>query len=180
MGVDARKQRPSVPWSSAMSRTAIVTFLLAGCGGGELAGQYFDVTAKGAENLCTGSGTDYTEQLIYRLVVEGNSLQVAVEDDVFATGTIEGCSLSYSSIVWSDYRDEKEIKWQIIGSARANLGGGAGCVPDGDWEGDEQFVVITSEHDEVQPGCTYDLTMTGKFNREVDPGAEEGPVDPVQ
>ena len=152
-----------------MTRTAFVTFFLVGCGGGELPGQYFDVTANGEENLCTGSGTGYTDKFEYRVVIEGNDLQLAIGEDIFATGTIEGCLLSYTSLVWSDYRDDKEIQWQIVGSARANLGGGAGCVDGTDWEGSEQFVIVTSEHDEVQPGCTYTLGMTGKFLREVEP-----------
>jgi hypothetical protein len=163
-----------------MSRTAFVTFLLAGCGAGELPGQYFDVSASGAENLCTGGGTAYSDKFEYRVVIAGNSLQVAIEDDIFATGTIEGCSLSYTSIAWKDYRDDFEINWQILGTARANLGGGAGCV-DGtaDWEGEETFIVITSAHPEVSPGCTYTLDLTGKFLREVG-GEDPGPVNPIQ
>ena len=161
-----------------MSRTAILTFLLAGCGAAELDGQYFDVTANGVENLCTGGGAGYSESFEYRIIIAGNDLQVAIADDIFATGTVEGCSLSYTSLVWSDYRDDKEIEWQIVGSARANLGGGAGCVEGGDWEGTEQFIIITSAHEEVQPGCTYDLAMTGKFLREV--GGEEENEGPIQ
>ena len=166
-----------------MTRTAFVTFTLgvglAGCGGGELPGQYFDLKANGTENLCTGGGTSYSETLEYRVIVDGNDLQLAIEEDIFATGTIEGCSLSYASIVWSDYRDDKEIKWQILGSADANLGGASGCVTDGDWQGEETFIIVTSEHDEVQPGCTYSLGLTGKFLREVG-GEEADDSNPVE
>lgn len=162
-----------------MSRTVFLTFLLAGCGGGELPGMYFSLTAEGQENLCTGGGADHSEKLEYRVLTNGNELQIAIEDDIFATGTIEGCTLSYASVVWADYRDDREIKWQIVGSATANLGGASGCVPDSDWQGTEEFIVVTSEHEEVQPGCTYTMGLSGKFLREV--GEEEsGPPDPVK
>jgi hypothetical protein len=39
--------------------------------------------------------------------------------------------------------------------------------------------VITSEHPDVEPGCTYTLGLTGKFVREVEDGKAEE-VDPVQ
>lgn len=141
---------------------------LGGCGGKELPGHYWDVVVEGSENLCTGNAPDYREEYEYRVLLEGNDIQVAIDEDVFATGTIEGCTVTYNSLSWSDYRDDLEIQWEILGSARVNIGGDKGCIPDRDWDGTETFLVTESAHPDVQPGCTYTLTVTGAYTHEVE------------
>lgn len=137
---------------------------LAACGPGTLPGHYFDVTVSGAQNSCTADPADYNEGYEYRLELAGNDLALAIGDAVFATGTVEGCALSYTSLVWSDYRDDKQIRWQIAGEARVDVSGGDGCVNGGtDWEGTETFVVVDSEHPDVAAGCTYVLDVTGQW-----------------
>jgi hypothetical protein len=44
-----------------------------------------------------------------------------------------------------------------------NEGGGSGCVEGADWEGEESFVVLSTDHPDIQPGCSYDLTTSGSY-----------------
>ena len=147
-------------------------FVLAGaltaCGGEDLPGEYWKVQLSGAENACTGNGADYSAEYEYRVVFDGNDITLAIGDDIWATGIAEGCTLNYSSLVWSDERDGYEIEWEILGNSVVNVGGNGGCTSESDWEGTETFVVDTSEHPDVQPGCTYTLDVTGQFLKTVD------------
>jgi hypothetical protein len=159
----------------AVPRTVRSTAVLAlsglcACGGAELPGHYFDVRLEGAENGCTDEAPgSYGEEFEYRLELDVNDATLAIGDDIFATGSLEGCQLNYTSLVWTSYRDNKEITWQIVGQARIDLGGGEGCVVGtSDWDGIEQFVVLSSNADDVSAGCTYDLTAGGTWSREVE------------
>ncbi|MEQ1502682.1 MAG: hypothetical protein ABMB14_10650 [Myxococcota bacterium] len=159
--------RLSALGASALRAAWCAIPLACACRTDELPGHYWDVTTDGVENLCTGGGADYHEEFEYRGVFEGNDLTLAIGEDIFATGTIEGCSVSYDSLAWSDYREGKEIKWQIAGTARVNVGGAGGCVEGTDWEGTETFIVTESAHPDVSPGCTYTLNVSGTYLREV-------------
>ena len=146
--------------------------VVTGCKKEELPGQYFHLNLKGAENLCTGNGTGYTDEFEYRLEVDGNDVSVAIGPDVWATGTVDGCTVSYTSLAWSDYRDDAdgnslEIQWVINGEARVNIGGGGGCVENDDWEGTEVFLITESAHPDVAAGCTYTIDTVGKWEKEV-------------
>ncbi len=145
--------------------------LLAGCGDGELPGHYFDVRLEGTENGCTGDDPGgYGEEFEYRLALDVNDATLSIGEDVFATGTLEGCQLTYTSLVWTSYRNNSAVTWQISGTARIDLGGGEGCVTGtGDWDGTETFVVLESaEGSGVAAGCTYDLRVAGTWSREVE------------
>lgn len=152
---------------STASRGACALLVAAavGCGQEDLPGNYFDVTLQGSENLCTGGGADHQEKLTYRVEWAGNDITLAIDDDVWATGTAEGCRLDYTSVAWASYRDDHEIQWQITGTARVDAEGGSGCVEGGasDWSGTETFIVTNSEHPDVAPGCTYTLEVEGAF-----------------
>lgn len=141
--------------------------LLSGCGAGDLPGHYWDVVVDGTTNACTGGGANYREEYAYRVIIDGNDISVAIDEDIFATGLVDGCRFDYDSLVWSTYRDDFEIQWQITGTAYVNVGGGGGCVPDRDWEGTETFIVTTSAHPDVSAGCTYETEVTGKYVKEV-------------
>lgn len=143
------------------------TLSLAACTGGDLPGHYWDLIVEGTDNQCTGGGANYSDRYEFRALIEGNDLTLAIGDDIFATGIVDGCTFTYSSLVWSAYRDDFEIQWQILGEARVNVGGGGGCVERTDWEGVETFVVSTSEHPDVSAGCTYETQVTGSYLREV-------------
>jgi hypothetical protein len=123
------------------------------------------------QNECTGSGLGYSDSFEYRVLIDGNDATIAIGEDIFAVGTLDGCNLSYTSLVWSSYLDEagvqKEVKWQIEGAASVNVGGAGGCVDQGDWEGTESFSILSSQHTAISPGCLYELAVTGTWLREV-------------
>lgn len=150
------------------SAMVLLTLGLGACGSEDLPGEYWKVDVTGAENTCTGNGADYSESYEYRVIFEGNDITLAIGPDIWATGIAEGCTLNYTSLVWSDFREDYEIEWEILGTSLVNVGGGGGCVADGDWQGTETFVVDTSEHPDVQPGCTYSLDVTGTFLKTVE------------
>lgn len=142
--------------------------LAAGCSEKELPGEYWNITVSGAENLCTGNGTGYTENFEYRVVISINDATMYIGDDNWANGILDGCSLHYESIAWSDFRDGYEIQWVLTGDAVVNPGGPvAGCVEGLDWQGTEVFTVTNSAHPAVQSGCTYTLDVFGEWTREV-------------
>lgn len=146
--------------------------LVVGCGNGTLPGHYFDITVTGTDNDCTEDPPGESERYEYRVELAGNDVSIAIGEAVFATGTVEGCEVSYSSLVWSDYRDDQEIRWQISGEARVDVSGGDGCVNGGqDWEGTETIVVVDSAHPDVSAGCTYTMDVTGTWLK--DEGVEE-------
>ncbi|MBX2796304.1 MAG: hypothetical protein KTR31_01505 [Myxococcales bacterium] len=155
--------------------------LLTGCDGEELTGNLFDLTLTGADNQCTGNGTDHTERHQYRVDFDNTDLIVAVGEDVWATGTIDGCNLEYTSIVWSSLRGGFEIEWQISGQAQVDVAGGDGCATDDDdWVGTETFLVTNSAHPKVQPGCTYSLDVSGDFAGYAGPPPDDNDVpEPV-
>ncbi len=147
---------------------ALGSWLLStGCGGGDLPGHYWNVEATGVENACTGNGAQWSDSFDYRVTFDGNDIVLAVGEDVFATGFADGCSLSYQSIVWGEDVEGDEVRWQILGSARVDPGGGAGCVADSDWDGTEIFEIVNSEHPDISVGCTYSTQLIGTWEMEV-------------
>ncbi len=136
---------------------------LAGCGEEELPGEYFQVDLTGVENTCTGGGSNYSDSLEYRVELENQAVKLSIGDDLWAQGQADGCLITYSSIVWEDDIDGHIVRWQIFGSARINQGGGSGCVEESDWEGEESFVVLSTDHPDIQPGCTYDIATSGTW-----------------
>ena len=154
--------------ASAAIAATVLAAVGSGCGGGKLPGHYWDVKVSGTANECTGNAADYTNEYRFRAIIDGNDLQLAIKDDIFATGTIEACSVVYSSLAWSDYRDGNEIQWEILGEARVNIGPEGGCVNGSDWEGTETFLVTNSAHPDVSPGCTYTLSVDGTYQFEVE------------
>ena len=147
-----------------------------GCGQEELPGQYWDITVQATDNECTANGIGYNEQFEYRVEIDGNNAIIAVhgsenedDDDVFATGTLDGCNLSYTSTLYTSYPDQSEVKWQITGAAQVNVGGAGNCVDEQglDWAGTEQINFNASAHPAIQPGCLYRMDVTGSWVREV-------------
>lgn len=145
------------------------TVLAGGCAGADVRGHYFNLQAKGAQDDCTGASVNYAEKVGYRLVLDGNDLEVAVDEDVFASGMLNGCSIQYESVIWADERDGFELRWQIHGAATVNIGGAESCKPQNgtDWDGTEIFEVISSQDPAISPGCEYTLNMSGKYVEEV-------------
>jgi len=159
-----------------MGLGGVVALLMTGCGSEELPGEYFDLVVVTTQNECTGNGLSYTDGFEYRVLLDGNDATLSVvaddgSDDVFAVGTLDGCNLSYTSLVWSTYLDEgdsqKEVKWQIEGAAAVNMGGAGGCVDQTDWLGTENYEILSSQHSAIAPGCLYEMSVEGSWLRTV-------------
>jgi len=136
---------------------------LGACKSDDLPGDVYEVDLEGVENTCTAGGATYAETLEYRMELEDQDVRLSIGEDLWAQGSADGCLVTYSSIVWEDDVDGHIVRWQIFGSARVNPAGGSGCVEEGDWQGDEQFVVLSTDHPDIQAGCTYDIATTGKY-----------------
>ena len=95
---------------------------------------------------------------------EGQAVPVL---DTFATGTIDGCIVTYDSVVWTELRDAGNIQWTLTGEATAQRGDGA-CGLANDWIGTETFTVLSSEDPAVSPGCEYTLNVSGTYIGEVE------------
>ncbi len=150
-------------------RFALIAMVLVGCKNADLKGHYWNISIQGDEDDCTGGSAKYGDKLDYRVVFDGNDITLAVAKDEFATGGVNGCSISYDSVIWEDERAGFGLRWQIHGSATVNVGGGKSCQPGNgtDWDGVETFEVISSEDPDISPGCEYSLNLSGKYVEEV-------------
>ncbi|MEN0061680.1 MAG: hypothetical protein AAGA48_05985 [Myxococcota bacterium] len=151
-----------------VKRLVLPLLLTVGCNGEDLPGSYFDVERQGAENRCTGNGTNFRENLPYRLVRRGNEVTLAVGPDEFATGISDGCTINYNTIVWTSQRQGFAIDWQVEGEALVDPEGGDVCNKNGDWVGAETYSITNSEHPDVSPGCTYTVEVSGDFTMMVE------------
>jgi hypothetical protein len=154
--------RPS--WSFALALAGLV---LGGCTSEELRGHYWNITLNGVDDQCTGAGVNYTEKLEYRMRIDGQEVTLAVGENEFAWGTINGCFAEYQSLVWTEDRNGYDVSWQIQGSATVNTKGET-CKVDGkDWDGGEVFEVVNSGDPEISPGCIYTVAVSGTYIEEV-------------
>ncbi|MFT4626343.1 MAG: hypothetical protein ACI8PZ_005020 [Myxococcota bacterium] len=148
----------------------VVAALCTACSGEEdLPGEYFDLVAVGDENSCTGEDANLEEKFEYRVVLDGNTAEIAIGPDIFATGRLEGCLLVYESVVWEEARDGGEIAWQIVGSATVNIDDA--CPPpvkDEDWVGREDFEIVSADDSVgLAPGCSYSTMLKGRHTKGV-------------
>ena len=146
---------------------AVGALVLAGCGADEeLPGDYFEIKAVGDANDCTGDNPEgFSEKFEYRVVLDGNTAEIAVGPDVFATGRLEGCLLNYESVVWEENRNGGEIAWQIVGSATVNIDDACPPPVEGeDWVGSEDFEIVSADEGAgVSPGCSYRTALKGRY-----------------
>ncbi|MEZ4317030.1 MAG: hypothetical protein R3F61_05990 [Myxococcota bacterium] len=149
----------------ALRFTALL-LALAGCGQADLPGHYWDLSASTQVDGCNSPAVQYSEDFEYRLVIDVTDIEVAIGPDTFAVGTIDGCTVSYDSIVWTEPRDAGDIQWTLSGTATAQRGNGA-CGISTDWIGTETFTVLSSDDPTVSPGCEYVLDLVGSYAGEV-------------
>ncbi len=120
--------------------------------------------------MCNASQVAPAEDILdYRLEFDVQDLVVSVGDDQFATGVVQGCTISYETVVWPEEREDYAIAWKMTGSATITRGGTDGCGTDNgtDWAGEEVFTIITSEDPSLNPGCTYTVALSGAYVKEV-------------
>jgi hypothetical protein len=136
---------------------------------------FFDVTVTNAppEGHTGPSGDEchpeleeipgYQETFTYALALEGSSATIYVGESVFASGTITGCDLTYSTVVIGEETDaDGPIKWQLHGQASVDPAEGDACVDgDSDWDGTEYFEVVNSEEETLELGCKYYMFTSG-------------------
>lgn len=144
--------------------------IASGCAGDDLPGNLFDVVLTGTENDCLSESTNRREEHQYRLVVDNLDVTIAIGEDEWATGEINGCRITYQSVVVTDVRNDSEgnqheIRWRIVGEAEIDQSGGASCIEDPgvDWTGTETIEVVRSLHPAVDPGCTFSFDVQGQF-----------------
>jgi hypothetical protein len=150
---------------------AMAVALSAGCGGDPLTGFIWDVEVIAATDTCNDPPVDYDgpRRFDYRLDYAGAQVTLALGEESFASGTIAGCEVGYHSVVWPASKDGYDLKWQLTGDATFRVGGDTCNLPNGvDWSGTETFEIVSSDHPQIEVGCTYTLTLEGTY---------EGPAD---
>ncbi len=140
--------------------------LFVGCSGnGELPGEYFEIKATAGEDDCGAAEGNWKDKFDYRMVVDGNTVELAVGPDVFATGRMEGCLVVYETVIWEEQRNGGEIAWQILGTATVSFDPGA-CPPlveNEDWVGSEEFLIVSADDGTgLTPGCGFSTSLVGK------------------
>jgi hypothetical protein len=133
---------------------------------------FYDVTVTATADSCHPDATEGYEETFRYAVFFGSSAsadaasgaraEVYVDEELFAVGSIAGCSMSYQTVVFGeDTEADGNVKWQLTGAADLDRGDDS-CVPtDKDWEGEETFEVIAAPDESVAPGCTYETATTG-------------------
>lgn len=149
-------------------RFAPLLATLVACGGGDLPGHYWELTATTGTDGCNNPAVQYAEDFEYRLEIDVSDVQVAIGPDTFASGTLDGCNVTYDSVVWTEVREAGNIQWTLHGEATAQRGDGACGTGDADWIGTETFLVLSSEDPTVSPGCEYVLNLAGTYVGEVE------------
>ncbi len=134
---------------------------------------FYDVTVQVENNdddplvdECHPDLTDvpgYQETFSYAVAFEGSKATLYIDEAVYAIGTITGCELTYSTVVYgSDTEADGPVKWQIFGGARVDPTEGDACVEgEDDWEGWENIEIVSSEEETLEPGCQYEMTTLG-------------------
>jgi len=147
-----------------------------GCDGPPQSGFLWDVDLTGSHDQCAGGAADsYHEALTYVLQFAdaGNGVRVGVVKDgdpvPFAVGSVAGCEVTYSSVVWEDTRDGYPLRWKIDGSATWRTAGDLACglAPGVDWAGNEVVTVVGSDDPDYAAGCTVDLDVVGTYQGEL-------------
>jgi len=143
--------------------------LVSGCGQPP-EGFLWEVTLTATTDECNDPVVPYRETFDYLLDLSSPPVaSIALGNEgVFATGRISGDFIDYSSVIWTDYRnDGDEIRWQISGEAQFRTGGTNGSLPEGvDWAGTEQFEIVDSFDADLEEGCVFIMESEGVYKGE--------------
>ncbi len=122
----------------------------------------YDVTVTATDDTCHDTMEPYEERVDYAIFLRGRSADLYVGEQLFATGAIDGCDLSYQTAVYNnDTQSDGNVKWRLFGTATLDRGDDSCVDGEADWEGEEVFEVVDAPSDTIEPGCTYTLTTTG-------------------
>ena len=123
----------------------------------------WSVTVTGTETNCTQDQSGYIDNYQYDVVYDGTRAKIYIDNSMFATGDLRGCSLQYKSAAYLEDSSGGRFTWDITGDADVQSAGG-GCVEDElDWKGTEVVTVLESENPSVEVGCTYTMSVEGTF-----------------
>lgn len=140
---------------------------LIACGQDDLPGHYWELDVSTAADTCNSPAVGYGDSFEYRLEIGVEEVSVAIGPDTFATGTINGCTVEYDSVIWTEQRPAGEVLWTLHGEALAQRGDGA-CGIASDWIGTEVFTIVSSADPAIRPGCTFTTDLTGTYVGEVE------------
>jgi len=139
---------------------------LSACGPTDSAtGYVWQVELTGIADTCNAAAQGYQETFDYVIYYDGALADLRVDGESFATGTFEGCNLSYSSPVMGEQREDGAwVKWILEGEATFRPGGTSCDLDPGvDWSGEEVFTIKDSEDKDIEVGCTYTLSAVGVY-----------------
>ena len=131
------------------------------------------VTVTGLETSCLQNQGEeemsgFQKSYQYDLVQDGTGTRakIYIDNTMFATGDLRGCSFQYKSSAYLEDSSDGRFTWDITGDADIQLAAG-GCVEDQlDWKGTEVLTVLESENPSVEVGCTYTMSVEGTFIQE--------------
>ncbi len=130
----------------------------------------YDVTVTATDDTCHDTLVPHEEHVDYALFLRGRSADLYVGEQLFATGAIDGCDLTYQTAVYNnDTTADGNVKWRLSGSATVDRGDDSCVDGDADWDGQEVFEVVDAPSDTIEPGCTYTTTTSGVIVRGTSP-----------
>lgn len=153
-------------------RTLALVLGLAGCASKDLPGDYFDLTVESTTDECNDPKVVDKETFTYRLVVDGSAVTIFMDDALLATGSLQGCDLTYQSPIWTDNRDDgnggtsEAIGWSIHGDATVGLSDL--CDAGDGWVGEERIDILNSTDPDVPAGCSYFFDAVGTYTGSVE------------
>lgn len=124
------------------------------------------VTVTGLETTCVDSEEGFQQSYEYSLFYDGSYVEIKVDGESFASGSIRGCSIQYESGIYLEESDGGDFRWKISGSGDVEAAaGGCGDIPDEyDWYGTEIMTVVSSENESVPEDCEYLMETTGVYS----------------
>lgn len=122
------------------------------------------VTGIGPDECHPGSTEGWTDTFQYAVAFDASSADIYVDGEPFATGTVSGCVLTYQTVVLLTERSSGNLHWSIAGQALIDSGDDSCAEAEGvDFDGTETIEIVESEDDTIESGCTYPMTVQGKY-----------------
>lgn len=115
---------------------------------------------------CLGARDRIEEVYKYELYLDGSLANIRIDGEQFASGTVDGCLLSYETPVLLESGSAGSIQWSVK-STDTLFQGDASCSAlsesSYDWVGYETITIESSDDDDFVSGCTYSVAVVGKY-----------------
>lgn len=121
------------------------------------------VTGVGPDECNPGNTQGYQETFEYAVAFTASDADIYVNGEPFAAGVLNGCNLTYQTVVIGEDTERGPVKWQLSGQAIIDAGDDSCAQGDGDWQGTETFTIIDSDVEEIEIGCTYPMETLGNY-----------------